>query len=444
MVASITDWMHMSERARILIIDDEEEICISLSKLLEAKGFAAYSTGDARQTGRLIEKHKIELVLLDINLPEKDGIHVLTEIRNGYPLLPVIMISGFGSIENVLKSMRLGAVNFYEKPINMPNLISEIDTLISTKRCRRRIATATKIVTENKEMLHILDLVNKYASTNAPVIITGETGTGKELIADAFHQSSKRADMPFIKINCAAIPDTLLESELFGYEKGAFTGANELKKGKLELADGGTIFLDEIGDMSLSTQAKILRVIEEKQTTRVGGLRNIPADCRIIAATNKDLKELIQKREFREDLFYRLSVITLKLPPLRDRPEDILLLAQSFLTYFSSLYGKRIDSFSDEVRSILFNHDWPGNVRELKNFIERAVIFSETSTLQIDNYSLICKLPDGGRPSNPRNLTKGMILDALNKCNGNKKETSTILNISRTTLYNKIEEFGIG
>ncbi len=301
------------------------------------------------------------------------------------------------------------------------------------------------VITRNKEVIHLLDLVNKYAVTDAPVVIMGETGTGKEVFADLFHRLSRRSAKPFIKINCAAIPDTLLESELFGYEKGAFTGAMDQKKGKLELANQGTVFLDEIGDMSLNTQAKILRVLEEKQFMRVGGLKNIQIDCRIIAATNKNLKNMIEKKEFREDLFYRLSVITLELPPLRERREDIIPLAQYFIKVFSDMYGKNIKNISDAVVEGMLRHDWPGNIRELRNFVERAVIFTDSDTLEIDNCAtLYSKRVDfENKQVNPRRLSREVIREALLQSDWNKIKAAQLLGISRTTLYNKIEEYSI-
>jgi len=273
----------------------------------------------------------------------------------------------------------------------------------------------------------------------------GETGTGKEVFADLFHRLSRRSAKPFIKINCAAIPDTLLESELFGYEKGAFTGAMDQKKGKLELANQGTVFLDEIGDMSLNTQAKILRVLEEKQFMRVGGLKNIQIDCRIIAATNKNLKNLIERKDFREDLFYRLSVITLELPPLRERREDIIPLAQYFTKVFSDMYGKNIENLSDAVVAGMLRHDWPGNIRELRNFVERAVIFTDSDTLEIDNCAtLYSKRVDfENKQVNPRRLSREVIREALLQSDWNKIKAAQLLGISRTTLYNKIEEYSI-
>lgn len=435
----------MTDNIRVLIVDDEEEVCISLSKLLETKGFSVIYSFDTVQLASIIERNQIEVVLLDVNMPEKDGINVLQEIHLHFPLMPVIMISGFASVNNVLKTMRLGAINFYEKPIDIPSLVNEINTLIAAKRKKHSFVAEKNVITRNKEVIHLLDLVNKYAATDAPVVIMGETGTGKEVFADLFHRLSRRSSKPFIKINCAAIPDTLLESELFGYEKGAFTGALDQKKGKLELANQGTVFLDEIGDMSLNTQAKILRVLEEKQFMRVGGLKNIQIDCRIIAATNKNLKNLIEKKGFREDLFYRLSVITLELPPLRERREDIIPLAQYFTKVFSDMYGKNIENLSDAVVEEMLRHDWPGNIRELRNFVERAVIFTDSDTLEIDNCAtLYSKRVDAeNRQVNPRRLSREVIREALLQSDWNKIKAAQLLGISRTTLYNKIEEYSI-
>ena len=299
-------------------------------------------------------------------------------------------------------------------------------------------------------MKRILDLVHKAAPTDATVLITGESGTGKELIANTLHSLSPRKKMPYVKVNCAAIPETLLESEIFGHEKGAFTDAKSTKKGLFETAHGGTLFLDEIGDMSLNTQAKMLRILQEQQFTRVGGTEPIHADCRLIAATNKDLTLSIREGRFREDLFYRLSVIHLDLPPLRERREDILPLAEYFLSFFKQVYGKEIEKIGPEICSLLKKHNWPGNIRELKNFIERSVIFSSGSTIDIsiipDQYKILetsVQIETGDFAEQYENKGKEILLEALKKSNWVKQDAARLLRIDRKTLYNRMKKFNI-
>jgi transcriptional regulator with PAS, ATPase and Fis domain len=305
-----------------------------------------------------------------------------------------------------------------------------------------------ELVTQDPTMLSILDHVRKAASAPAPVLVLGESGTGKELIAGLIHSGGERSRGPFIKVNCAAIPDNLLESELFGHEKGAFTDALYSKPGKFELAQGGTIFLDEIGDMSLQTQAKILRVLQEREYQRVGGTRTLSADVRVVSASNKDLPSLTEANGFRPDLFYRLSVITISLPPLRERPGDVLLLARHFLDHFNGLYGRNVRHLSEQVTAKFLRHSWPGNVRELKNCIERAVIFCEDDVITpVDLSAQYRELKQesefGMLDALYSNLSRNMICDALKRFNGNKQKTSEYLKITRKTLYNKMRKLGL-
>jgi DNA-binding NtrC family response regulator len=382
-------------------------------------------------------------------MPVQEGIDVLRSVRAEDADLPVIMISGHASVESVVDAMKYGAVDYYTKPIDNSRLISEIDRLASVKNRPRLAAAGPRIVTQSPAMLKVIELARKAAPTNAAVIITGESGTGKELIADLIHRCSARADQPFIKINCAAIPEDLLESEMFGHERGAFTDAKFQKQGMFELARKGTIFLDEIGDMSPKTQAKMLRVLQDGSFTRVGGSRTLQAGCRILTATNKNLQSLIEKGVFREDLYYRLSVVTLRLPPLRDRREDIPLLTDYFLQEFTRTYCKRIRTLSAQVSALFFRHDWPGNVRELRNLIERAVIFCEGDLIDVpaipEQYQVVAEVR-AERPLEERYQTRGreLILEALQRSGGVKQKAASLLKIDRKTLYRKMKRYHIG
>ncbi len=383
-------------------------------------------------------------------MPRISGIDLLKSIKQKNSTVPVIMITGHPSIENAVRTMRYGALNYYVKPLDLAEIIKEIKQILTTRNEQRLNESNIphNIITKNTVMKNILKEILKAAPTSAPVIITGESGTGKELIANYLHNQSLRKNKSFIKVNCAAIPETLLETELFGHEKGAFTDAVKEHIGKFELANNGTLFLDEIGDMSLKTQAKILRVLQEKALQRVGGMKVIKTDIRIISATNKDFKQLIANKEFREDLFYRLSVITIDLPSLKDRPDDIILLAKYFISNYNDVYNKKIKDISNEVKQIFSSHNWPGNVRELKNCIERAVIFCDMETIEINDlpsqYKEICnEYSENSYEKAFKNFDKKMILDALEKSNGIKKEAAKLLNIHAKTLYYRMKKLGL-
>ncbi len=360
------------------------------------------------------------------------------------------MMTGFPSIENAVESMKYGALNFYVKPIDLQELLKEIKLLADSRNNIVRRSIHSTIITQNRSMEKILEEVTKVASTNAPVLIIGESGTGKELVASSIHYQSRRARRPYIKVNCAAIPDNLLESEIFGHEKGAFTDAVKERTGKFELAHKGTIFFDEIGDMSLTTQPKILRVIEDGEVQRLGSSHFIHTDVRVISATNKDISQLIEEKGFRDDLYYRLSVVTISLPPLRERKDDLILLTDYFLDKFNQIYDKKVRFLSDEIKSLFLTHSWPGNIRELKNCIERAVIFSESDDTEFKKKLL----PSQYREIKPEyyadnldelydTLTREKIIEALAKSNGVKHKAAELLNIHRKTLYNKMKKLGI-
>ena len=342
--------------------------------------------------------------------------------------------------------MKYGVLNIFTKPLKLAELLSEIEQVARTPRLSPTDPKRGRIISSDGVMNELMSLVEKAAPTDAAVIITGESGTGKELVADIVHSMSSRREKPYIKINCAAFPESLIESEMFGHEKGAFTDAKERHVGKFELAGEGSIFLDEIADMSLNTQAKMLRVLEEKRFYRIGGTELVSANCRIIAATNKDLELEINAGRFRDDLYYRLSVITLHLPPLRERRNDILELARYFVSFYNSVYSKNITVIEDELLDLLMLYQWPGNVRELKNFMERAVIFSDSDIIGPDTIpnqykKIFAKSPTKLEPEEHYSeKARKIILDALNQSEGKKQEAAKLLNISRKTLYNRMKK----
>jgi DNA-binding NtrC family response regulator len=437
----------------ILIVDDEPELCVSLSEILKEEGFPTVYTSDPRETPAILARSPIDLIILDIRMPGIGGIDLLKLLRRTNPNVKVIILTGHPSIENAVLSMKYGAVNFYEKPPSLARLLDEIREYASCAPGSRApfaavsAAAAGRVVTADPRMLKILKSAEKVAATAAPVLITGESGTGKELIARLVHESSPREGKPFVKVNCAAIPETLLESELFGHEKGSFTDALAQKKGKFELAHEGTIFLDEIGDMSPGTQAKILRVLQEQEFERVGGTDTIRSDIRVIAATNKDLRLLIQRDRFREDLYYRLCVVSMHLPALRERPGDVSLLIDHFLQVFGAQYGKPLRGLEERTRELLLAHHWPGNVRELKNCIERAIIFCEGELLSLEDlpaqYTEFAGTLGEKLQSSFEQLNRSLILEALEKSQGKKSKAADLLNITRRTLYNRMRKLGL-
>jgi DNA-binding NtrC family response regulator len=434
----------------ILVVDNELEVCLSLGEILRTRGFRTHTLDDPQQVLPLLDHERVDLVLMDVRMPTIGGIDLLKAVHERFSLLPVIMISGYASVENAVRAMKYGALNFYTKPIQLPALLAEIRGLERSVIERRPAADTDVIATCNPQMAEILSLVEKAAPTEASVVISGESGTGKELVADLLHQGSRRRSNAYIKVNCAAIPDSLLESEMFGHEKGAFTDAHNQQKGKVELADGGTIFFDEIGDMSLKTQAKMLRVLQEKRFTRLGGSALIKTDFRVVAATNRDLQAMIKEGSFREDLYYRLAVIALDLPPLRERREDIPELAHQFIRRYNQVYGREVGGLSPEVVEVLDRHNWPGNVRELKNIIERAVIFCEGDEITLrdlpEQYRIAGRdaaHANGSLADLANENARQVILRALKESGGIKGEAARLLNITRKTLYNRMKRLNL-
>jgi DNA-binding NtrC family response regulator len=370
-------------RTTLLIVDDEPNILSTLRRALEIEGYVVEVAGSGRIALEKLGERAVDLVFLDVMMPELDGLSTLKQVRERWPDLPVIMMSGHGTVDTAVQATKLGAYDFLEKPLSTEKtLVTVKNALAHTRLVREHAQLAERARAEfamigaGARMRAIFDKIRKTAPTAGRVLITGENGTGKELVARALHEHSKRADKPFVKLNCAAIPQELIESELFGHEKGAFTGATQQRRGKFELADGGTLFLDEVGDMNPSAQAKVLRVLQEGELERVGGHETLKVDVRVVAATNKDLAEEIAAGRFREDLYYRLNVVPIEVPPLREHKEDIPELVAHFLRAACAANDRRAKTIAPAAVTLLMQYDWPGNVRELRNSIERLVILT--------------------------------------------------------------------
>lgn len=438
-----------------MVVDDEEGIRESLSGILEDEGYTALTASSGEEALNILKEQNPDLIMLDVWLPGIDGIQTLHEIKNLKPDLPVVMISGHGNIELAVNATRMGAYEFLEKPLSLERVLLvanralERRTLeIENKALRQDLTKKWRFIGNSQKMKQLLEQVDMAAKGNSRVLILGESGSGKELIAHVLHEKSGRSDKAFIEMNCAAIPQELIESELFGHEKGSFTGAFERKKGKFELADEGTLFLDEIGDMSLSTQAKVLRVIETQEFQRVGGSRNIKVDVRIISATNKDLLEEVKKGNFREDLLYRLNVIPLIVPPLRERRDDIPALVEYFMDFFAAEYGRRSKEITPDGLKMLEAYDWPGNIRELRNVIERLVIMTPSNVITAKNIVMGVSTRSDYFSFNTLkeardSFEKDFIIKKLEENNWNISKTAEILDIERSNLHRKIKSYDI-
>ncbi|MBI5345081.1 MAG: sigma-54-dependent Fis family transcriptional regulator [Deltaproteobacteria bacterium] len=447
----------------ILVVDDEADIREALEGVLRDEGYGVAVAGSAEEALKRLDAPAAapELILLDIWLPGMDGMEALKEIKARFNDIPVIMISGHASIETAVKATKLGAYDFFEKPLSLDKVILTVSHAIEQKRLteentelRSKAASGCEIIGKSKVMERLKEDIKRAAPTNGWVLITGENGTGKEYVARNIYLLSNRANRPFIEVNCAAIPEELIESELFGYEKGAFTGAEKQKQGKFDKADKGTIFLDEIGDMSLKTQAKILRILQEESFERVGGIDKISVDVRVIAATNKNLLEQIKKGAFREDLYYRLNVLPFHVPPLRERAEDIPLFTGYFIKEFSRETAREAPLVSTDAMDLLAGYYWPGNVRELKNLIERLVIMAPSKVITPEEIPAYIK--GAGEETAPQNLfrtnlikearrdfEKEFILRKLKEFNGNISKTSEAIGIERSHLYRKMKTYSI-
>ncbi|HOF13858.1 MAG TPA: sigma-54 dependent transcriptional regulator [Spirochaetota bacterium] len=445
--------------AKILVVDDEKNILNTMKAILQDEGHVVYTVQNGKDALQFVKSNECDVVFLDVWLPDIDGMEVLQQIKQLQNDIAVIMISGHGSIDIAVKSTRLGAFDFLEKPPSMERVITSLNNAIEQIQLKRENVMLKKNITMEDEMIgnsspmqEVKRIIDTAAATNARVFITGENGTGKELVARAIYRKSKRSDKPFIKVNCAAIPDELIESELFGHEKGSFTGALARRLGKFELADKGTIFLDEICDMSQSAQAKVLRVLQEQQFERVGGNDVITVDVRVIAATNVDVKEAIEQGRFREDLYYRLNVIPIYVPPLSERKDDIPLLVDYFLEKFAREHGLGVKQMSDSAMHFMANYAWPGNVRELKNVIERLTIMVPSEVIELDDIKKHIEsydyedtiVKDSSSLKKAREqFEKEYIIKALKQFDKNISATAKSLGIERTNLHRKIRQYHI-
>jgi two-component system nitrogen regulation response regulator NtrX len=446
-------------RNSILLVDDENGIRNSLSAVLREEGFKVETAASGEDCLALLENQSFELILLDIWLPGIDGLETLEAIKRLGMQPAVVMISGHGTIETAVKATRLGAFDFIEKPLSIEKTLVVVKNALENKRLqdenrtlKKELGARYRIIGNSIPMKALRQQLAIAAPTNGRVLIYGESGSGKELVAHALHHQSLRSSAPFVEVNCAAIPDELIESELFGHVKGAFTGATQSKIGKLEKADGGTLFLDEVGDMSLKTQAKVLRALEEQRFEPVGSASPVTVDVRVIAATNKNLDEEMSKGNFRQDLFYRLNVIPFYVPPLRERVEDIPVLTEHFIQEFSNLYGRKPKEVSPEAMESLRQYSWPGNVRELKNLVERLVIMTQTSRVDVRHLPSVV-LKDNWPvedPAEARSLSEARmafdrdyILKKLEENGGNISRTADSLGIERSHLYRKLKSLKI-
>ena len=447
----------------ILIIDDERNIRRTLDMILSGEGYQVFTCASAQAGLDILKKERIHLVLLDIVMPEINGLDLLPKLLEVRPNLAVIMISGHGNVQNAVLAIKRGAYDFLEKPLDRDKVLLAISRALQTRELaaenrhlKQQIEGRYEMVGQSPALTEIRDQIARVAPTNGRVLILGESGTGKELIARAVHKMSHRAKNSFVKVNCAAIPEELIESELFGSDRGAFTGAVKTRDGKFLQADGGTLFLDEIGDMSLSVQAKVLRALEQGEFERVGGAKTFRVDVRVIAATNKNLHAEVEQGKFREDLYFRLNVVPLTAPPLRERREDIPALAEHFLNAYAEENGFLPKTLSAEARDLLLQYDWPGNIRELKNLVERLSIMVSGDTIYpedlpaLDGMSIPKQpdsFPDFGAGKTLRQVREAVerhyIAEALERHKGNVTRASNALGIERTNLHKKIKQYDL-
>lgn len=447
----------------ILIVDDEKNIVSGLEEAFTLESYNVLTAYDGKEAWDKVNTNNVDLVITDLRMPMMNGNELVEKISSSYPTLPVIVLTGHGTIETAVESMRRGAVDFFTKPVDLDKLFLVVKKCLANSELQEQNKKLTeeieklknqqkysKIIGKSGKVAALMETINQVAPSKATVLITGESGTGKELVADAIESLSNRHGKPFIKVHCASLSSTLLESELFGHEKGAFTGATSQKKGRFELADGGTLFLDEIGEIDAQTQVKLLRVLQEREFERVGGEKTISVDVRVIAATNRDLKEEVRKGNFREDLYFRLAVVEISVPPLRERKEDIDLLSLSFVKEVAKENGRDIDGISPHARKALFSYSWPGNIRELKNCMESAVVMAKGKTIEYDD------LPSHIRgesekeksisldlPITMEDAEKAIILETISFAGGNKTKAAEILGIGRKTLHRKLSEWKV-
>jgi DNA-binding NtrC family response regulator len=445
----------MADRqGRILVVDDEFSVRDSLSLWFQKDGYDVQSAGNGNEALEVFEAGRFDVAVVDVKMPGMDGVQLQEHLARLDPELPVIMITAFASVDTAVRTLKLGAFDYVTKPVDPDELSHLVRRAIEQRRLRQEnlqlretideFVAGDVIVGEAPAMKKVLELAEHVAKTDATVLIRGESGTGKELIARAIHANSRRRYAPIIAVNCGGLPETLLETELFGHEKGAFTGAQYRRKGRLEMADGGTLFLDEVGSISLKTQVDLLRVLESHEFTRVGGSKPIKVDFRVICATNEDLEKAVADGRFREDFFYRINVFLIEAPPLRIRRSDIPLLANHFLERFARQMDKRITQISSEAMAVLEAYDWPGNVRELSNAIERAMVVGKGRSIQPED------LPLRGAPRVPpaeadslAEVERRHVASVLEKVDWNITRAAEALRVDRVTVYNKIKKYGL-
>ncbi len=452
-------------QGRLLIVEDEPLLRITMSDALRKEGWTVDVAEDGVQGVTLFERHLHEVVLSDLVMPRMDGMEVLQRIKAMQPETTVVIITAHGTVEKAVQAMREGAADFIAKPFSMAQLLVRLSNICSVRQLREQNVRLQKqlerrfsfsnIIGKSKKMQEVFELIKLVADSDASVLVHGESGTGKELVASAIHYNSSRRAKPYIRVSCASLPESLIESELFGYEKGAFTGANERRIGRFEAAQGGTLLLDEIGELPLSFQVKLLRVLQERQIERLGSHRSIDIDVRIVSASLRPLEEEIADGRFREDLFFRINTVAIHLPTLRERKEDIPLLAQSFLREFAEERGKELEGFSDDVLEVFDNYDWPGNVRELRNAVERAVLFSRGPKIGLTDLPqtfqrLSPKSMGAGSLGKVRTLQEAVqraemdaIRAALGATEGRRTKAADLLGVSRKTLWEKMKTYGL-
>jgi DNA-binding NtrC family response regulator len=446
----------------VLIIDDKKSMLDMLSKTFESEGFSVSVAANVADAKKLLDRGEMDVVVTDLRLPDGDGLDVLRAAKERFPLLPVVLMTAHGSIEIAVRAVKEGAYDFVSKPFDPEHLLIIVRRSLSERVSKKenimlkrefsRFLVMPEIIGGSRPWMDVMENVLKVAPMKTTALILGESGTGKDLVARSIHHYSPRAAASFVAVNCAAIPKDLIESELFGYEKGAFTGALDAKPGRFELADGGTVFLDEIGDMDMPLQSKLLRVLQEREIERVGGSHPIPVDLRVIAASNKDLQREVSDGRFREDLYYRLNVFQIIVPPLRERVDDIVPLAEHFMAMFAQDMNKVLPRLTEKAKDVLVGYEWKGNVRELKNIIERAVIMCDGGELGAEHINIGDKASMRPAPDAPlhvvsgsavRSAEKARIGDALRKSGGNKTKAAEMLQVSYKTLLTKIKDYGI-
>lgn len=447
----------------ILIADDEKNIRSGLQIALEDEGYNVLLAADGDEAWKSITTNSVDLLISDLRMPGMNGQELLKKVISNYPTMPVVILTGHGTIESAVEAMRNGAVDFLTKPLNLDRLFllirrafSNLDLYDQNAALKKELAELkrqsgyNKIIGKSEKMVRLLDTVRQVADATASVLITGESGVGKELVADALHYQSSRSSGPFIKVSCATFAETLLEDELFGHEKGAFSGAVSSRRGRFELAHGGTLFLDEIGEISSSTQVKLLRVLQERQFERLGGEKTITVDVRLVAATNRDLKKEVERGTFREDLFYRLNVIHLNVPPLKERKEDIPLLLSHFLELYNERNKRKVEGFTPRAKAALLAYDWPGNIRELGNYVESMVVMTSSSIIDVEDLPEHIRDAGGDKQiviplgSTMAEAEKALILATLANNKNNKSKAADTLGIARKTLHRKLQEYQIG